>query len=293
MAVRGSAPHFAVAAVQTDNMKPHEPQVGTERLRAEVLAAIAAVAPGTDLLALAADRPLRQQVDLDSVDWVNFVIAMCERLALDDIPEADYEQLQTLDSIVAYAAARRTEARRAPRSARAAAPAAELPSTHHLVNGTPVTVRPLRPRDAGLETGFVEHLSMESRYERFMVTLRELPRSKLQYLTDVDQVRHVALVATTDRDGEEAMIGAVRYVVDSAGSGCEFAVAVDDGWKGSGLAGLLMQTLMNVARSRGLKTMEGSVLATNSRMLKFMRQLGFRQERVADDPQTVRVVRAL
>jgi hypothetical protein len=39
--------------------------------------------------------------------------------------------------------------------------------------------------------------------------------------------------------------------------------------------------------------MEGSVLAINSRMLKFMRQLGFRQERNPDDAQTVRVVRAL
>ena len=72
-----------------------------------------------------------------------------------------------------------------------------------------------------------------------------------------------------------------------------FAVAVDDAWKGSGLAGRLMQALMDVARSRRLQTMEGSVLATNSRMLKFVRQLGFRQERVADDPQTVRVVRTL
>ena len=268
-------------------------RVDAEHVRAKVLATIAAIAPDTDLHALEADQPLRQQVDLDSVDWVNFLIALCERLSIDDIPESDHEQLRTLESIVAYIAARQAKGGGALRCVREAAPAAELPSTHLLINGTRVTVRPMRASDAALETGFVEHLSQESRYKRFMVTFRELPRSKLAYLTDVDQVRHVALVATTDHDGEETMIGVVRYVVDSTGSGCEFAVAVDDAWKGSGLAGRLMQALMEVARSRRLQMMEGSVLATNSPMLKFMRQLGFRQERVADDPQTVRVVRTL
>jgi hypothetical protein len=48
--------------------------------------------------------------------------------------------------------------------------------------------------------------------------------------------------------------------------------------------------LIGVAHSRGLTTMEGLVLTTNTRMLKFTRQLGFRQQR---DRDTVRVVRSL
>ena len=126
-----------------------------------------------------------------------------------------------------------------------------------------------------------------------MVTLRELPRDKLKYLTDVDQVGHVAIIATTDRDGQEAIVGAARYAALDAATGCEFAVAVDDAWKGSGLAGVLMHTLMSLARRRGMKVMEGTVLSTNSAMLKFMRQLGFRREPVEGDAQVVRVVRAL
>jgi len=260
--------------------------------RAAVLAAIAAIAPETDLKSIAPDRPLREQVELDSIDWVNVIVGLCERLSV-DIPESDYGRLATLDSIVDYLAA--LQANRDRQRARAApTPAfAELPCTRHLVSGAPVTVRPMRAGDAELETGFVERLSRESRYKRFMVTLSELPQAKLRYLTDVDQVHHVALVATTEREGHEAMIGVVRYAVDSAGTSCEFAIAIDDDWKGSGLAGILMRALMNVARSRGLKTIEGSVLAINSGMLKFVRQLGFRQERDPGDAQTVRVVRAL
>ena len=54
-----------------------------------------------------------------------------------------------------------------------------------------------------------------------------------------------------------------------------------------------MNALMAIARTRGLATMEGFVLATNSRMLKFTRQLGFRLERDPEDRETLRVVRSL
>jgi GNAT superfamily N-acetyltransferase len=74
---------------------------------------------------------------------------------------------------------------------------------------------------------------------------------------------------------------------------CEFAVALDDAWQGSGLAGILMHALMEVARARGLATMEGFVLTTNTWMLKLTRQLGFKQQRDPEDRETVRVVRPL
>lgn len=81
-----------------------------------------------------------------------------------------------------------------------------------VINGTLVTVRPIRADDMQQEADFVRHLA--SRYKRFMVTVRELPEAKLKYLTDVDQVRQVALVATADRDGRQVLVGAVRYVVE-------------------------------------------------------------------------------
>lgn len=266
------------------------PPVEAPDVRAAVLAAIAAIAPETDAQALAPDRPLRDQIELDSIDWLNVVVELCRRLAI-DIPESDYGRLTTLNAIVEYLE------KRPGRAKLPAAPtepnAADLPWVCHLVDGRRVTLRPIGPGDADLETNFVEHLSQQSRYERFMVTLRALPPSKLKYLTEVDQRRHVALVATVDRDGREEMVGAARYGVLDTADRCEFAVAVDDAWKSSGLAGLLMHALMDLARRRGLRTIEGTVLATNSGMLRFMRQLGFQQERIADDRQTVRVWRSL
>jgi acetyltransferase len=82
-------------------------------------------------------------------------------------------------------------------------------------------------------------------------------------------------------------------MLDPIGKDCEFAIAIDDAWQGTGLTGILMQALIGIARSCGLATMYGLVLATNHRMLKFTRQLGFKQQHEPDDYATVRVTFAL
>lgn len=74
-------------------------------IRSAVLATLKAIAPETDAEDIRADRPLRQQVDLDSMDWLNVIIGLHERLQV-DIPETDYGKLGTLDAIVEYLAAR-------------------------------------------------------------------------------------------------------------------------------------------------------------------------------------------
>jgi acetyltransferase len=262
-----------------------------EDIRTAVRATIKSIAPDADVQQIRPDRPLRQQIELDSMDWLNVIADLRDRLSI-EIPESDYGRLTTMDSIVAYVASRGAQQPGESLRAMAAAPA-QLPCTHHLVNGTPVAVRPMRPDDMPLEADFARHLSKETRYDRFMVTLSELSSAKLKYLTDVDQVRHVALVATADRAGQQILVGVVRYIVDPVGTGCEFAVVVDDAWQRSGLAGILMHALMDVARSRGLTRMEGIVLARNTRMLKFMRQLGFSRQRDPDACDTIRVVRSL
>ncbi len=76
-----------------------------EAIRAQALEILLTIAPELEPETLRPDRPLRQQVELDSVDWLNFVIALHKAFAV-DIPETDYRQLTTLDAIVAYLAAR-------------------------------------------------------------------------------------------------------------------------------------------------------------------------------------------
>lgn len=169
----------------------------------------------------------------------------------------------------------------------------ELVRQRVLFDGSPVTIRPIRAEDAPLEQDFVKHLSADSRYKRFMSTLNELPPGKLRYLTEIDYVRHLALVAIVERDGQAVEIGVARYVAGPQGDDCEFAIAIDDDWRGSGIAGILMLSLIDAARARGMKTMEAFILSANDKMIKFARQLGFTVRRDPDDPGMMHAVRTL
>lgn len=158
-----------------------------------------------------------------------------------------------------------------------------------LFNGMPVTIRPIRAEDSGMEQEFVRHLSDDSRYFRFMGSLRELPEKKLRFFTEIDYQRHMAFVATVLQDGREQEIGTARYIATEAPGACEFAIVVDDAWQGSGVAGLLMISLEHAAREHGFKTMEGIVLASNHKMLKFARQLGFKSRHNPGEADTVHI----
>jgi len=59
------------------------------------------IAPEADLATLRGKAPLRDELDLDSMDFLNFIAALHERTRI-DIPEADYPKLATLDGAVAY-----------------------------------------------------------------------------------------------------------------------------------------------------------------------------------------------
>jgi acyl carrier protein len=74
-----------------------------EEIRQVVLAELKRIAP--ELEEVQPAKPLRDQVDLDSMDWLNFLVALHERLKV-EIPEADYRKLGTLDQVVAYLSAK-------------------------------------------------------------------------------------------------------------------------------------------------------------------------------------------
>ncbi len=75
-------------------------------VRREVLEALLDVAPEADLAALEDGRPLRDQVDLDSMDWLRFLTGLEAKLGV-SVPEADYPKLVTLGDVVEYVSRRR------------------------------------------------------------------------------------------------------------------------------------------------------------------------------------------
>jgi acyl carrier protein len=75
--------------------------VTRDEIRATVLRTLGKIAPEADLSTLAADVSFRDQLDVDSMDMLNFAIALHVALHV-DIPEADYAKLDTLDGCVDY-----------------------------------------------------------------------------------------------------------------------------------------------------------------------------------------------
>ena len=72
-----------------------------DEIRTAALELLAEIAPELDPPALRGDVALRDQVDLDSMDFLNYLISIHQRLAV-EIPEGDYDRLATLDGLVAY-----------------------------------------------------------------------------------------------------------------------------------------------------------------------------------------------
>jgi len=72
-----------------------------EQLVQTVLDALREVAPETDTASLRPDRSLRDQLDIDSMDFLNFIIGLHERTGV-DIPERDYPKLTTINACIAY-----------------------------------------------------------------------------------------------------------------------------------------------------------------------------------------------
>ncbi len=76
-----------------------------EEIKATVLELLGQIAPEADTTQLRPDVVFRDQMDIDSMDFLNFVIALHERLHV-DIPETDYPKVATLNGCVDYLAAR-------------------------------------------------------------------------------------------------------------------------------------------------------------------------------------------
>lgn len=170
---------------------------------------------------------------------------------------------------------------------------AHMRHTFQARDGSEIVIRPIRPEDAEIEQAFVRNLSDASRYLRFMATLKELTREALVRFTQIDYDREMALIAVTERGGEEVQVGVARYTITPDGEGCEFAIVVADEVQGTGLGSRMLRSLMEAARARGLHEMVGETLSTNDPMRALAERMGFRVRTSPDDPTILLMYRRL
>ena len=142
-----------------------------------------------------------------------------------------------------------------------------------LSDGTKVPVRPIRPTDAAALCRFHRRLSEQTVYQRFFAPHPELSAEQARYFTGVDGRRRFALVAV-DPDRTSEIVAVVRFDLDNAGDGAEYAAVVADGWQGRGLGRAMTRRLIAAARSRGVRRLYAFVLPGNPRMRNLLLSLG-------------------
>lgn len=146
-------------------------------------------------------------------------------------------------------------------------------------------IRPIRAADASALQRFIRGLSPASRYSRFMMGIRELPRNMLERFVNPLPAREAVLVAQSPASG---IIGLVQYVSDASGGGCEVALVVTDSWQRQGLGTRLLEAVTTVAGAHGIGHFHADVLADNYPMRALARKIGCEMRA---DPRAAYMVR--
>jgi len=139
-----------------------------------------------------------------------------------------------------------------------------MPRTYALLtDGSTVEVRPARPEDAEAVRAMHAALSPENLYLRFFTLNPHSPQAEAARVTREPGPGHAALLAWLG----DRLVGVASYEQVAAQSTAEVAFAVPDDMHGRGIATLLLEHLVSVARERGLRAFKASALAQNRSML--------------------------
>jgi acetyltransferase len=145
--------------------------------------------------------------------------------------------------------------------------------TVRLNSGRSADIRPIGPKDAPALVAAYELLSEDTKYKRFLAAKPHLSRRDVNYLTDIDGHRHLALVATPAGQPEQ-IIGVARFVrLREEPDTAEFAIVIGDRYQGDGLGSALMTRLAQAATDHGVKRLRGTMLADNIGAHKLTRRL--------------------
>jgi len=159
-----------------------------------------------------------------------------------------------------------------------------------LRDGRVVHVRAVVPTDEAELVQAFGRLSDEARYMRFMGSVGELDVERWRKALAAFPEGGIGLVATVPADDGIDIVGSAVCFIERDRTRCEFAITVASRFGGAGLATTLMTALIDAAKRRGLREMDGFVLAVNQPMLRLARRLGFS---IAPDPDdgSVRICR--
>ncbi len=162
-----------------------------------------------------------------------------------------------------------------------------------LKDGTPVTLRPIKPEDEPLWLAMLGSCSKETIYSRFRYLFDWSTHEVATRFCYIDYAREIAIVAEIGGgEGESRkLIGVGRLIADPGHEEGEYAVLIVDAWQGKELGGLLTDYCVEIARRWKLKRVVAQTTTDNRPMIKVFERRGFAVVTGADS--TVEVSKAL
>ncbi|MGZ3533626.1 MAG: GNAT family N-acetyltransferase [Thermodesulfobacteriota bacterium] len=156
----------------------------------------------------------------------------------------------------------------------------ETLETHRTTkSGLEIFLRPVKMSDEPLLKDFFYSLSENSLYRRFISVRKDIPHERLQEFVIIDYTRQMVILAVTQREEREEVIGVGQYALDEAAHTAEVGFAVRDNYQNKGIGSELLSYLTFLAKKQGLLGFFAEVLVENKPMLHLFDKMGFEIER--------------
>jgi GNAT superfamily N-acetyltransferase len=155
-----------------------------------------------------------------------------------------------------------------------------------------LALRPARLSDGDAVQGYVRGLSPQSRYNRFLGALSELPASELARVLAANGRDTLTLLLTSTAENRETVVGEARVALSCAEHAGEFAMSIADDWRRLGVGSALLEEIERKAAADGIEWLFGDTLRTNEGMIALARGRAFHLG-VGLEPRLVRLQKRL
>jgi len=151
----------------------------------------------------------------------------------------------------------------------------ELETYRTLSSGLEILIRPVKIKDEPLLKNFFYSLSDESLYRRFISVRTDISHKKLQEFSIIDFTQELVLLAVTEENHQEKVLGVGQYAIDEPSHTAEVAFVVRDEHQNHGIGTELLAYMTYLAKKQGLLGFTAEVLTHNRPMLHLFEKMGF------------------
>lgn len=139
-------------------------------------------------------------------------------------------------------------------------------------NDLDVKIRPIKPSDEDMMRELFYQFSDEAKYLRYFSKVSSMPHKNMQRYVNIDYEKTLSIVGVLETGSIQKIIAEARYSFYEVDNSYELAFIVNEEFQGRGIAGFLLEYLIDIAKERGIKHLTANVLYENSKMIKVFKR---------------------